>query len=303
MQLSDFDYNLPKELIAQFPLKDRISAKMEVLNKQNKTIEHKIFSDITDYLKKGDTLVLNDTKVIPARLLGKRKTGANIEVFLLKPLGDTKWNCLIKNSRRLKENEIIEINSNLSVKITGKNEVELLYHGDIYEILEKAGKTPLPPYISREANEEDKEDYQTVYAKNIGSSAAPTAGLHFNKEILKKIKEKGINIAYVTLTVGLGTFLPVKCEKIEEHHMHKESYVITKKNADIINNTKGNIIAVGTTVVRTLEATYQKYGKIIPCSEETDIFIYPPYEFKVVDKLLTNFHLPKSTLIMLISHQ
>ncbi len=301
MQTSDFDYELPKELIAQFPLKNRTSCKMEVINKKNKTIEHKHFYNILDYLKKGDTLVLNDTKVIPARILCKRNTGANVEIFLLKPLQNSNWSCLIKNSRRLKENEILNVSDNLQIKIINKTEVELIYKGDIYLILEKTGKTPLPPYITREANADDKEDYQTVFAKNIGSVAAPTAGLHFDKETLKKIKEKGVNIAYITLNVGLGTFLPVKTEDIKEHIMHKESYEINKKNADIINNTKGSIIAVGTTVVRTLEATYQKYNKIIPCKEETDIFIYPPYEFKVTDKLITNFHLPKSTLIMLVS--
>ncbi|MBE7705807.1 MAG: tRNA preQ1(34) S-adenosylmethionine ribosyltransferase-isomerase QueA [Cyanobacteria bacterium SIG30] len=301
MKLSDFDYELPKELIAQFPLEDRTSCKMEVLNKENKTIEHKYFYEIINYLNEGDTLVLNDTKVIPARILGERKTGAKIEVFLLKPLANNHWSCLIKNSRRLKENEIIEISESLKIKIIKKDEVELLYEGDIYDILEKTGKTPLPPYIEREAEEKDKENYQTVFAKNLGSSAAPTAGLHFDKETLKKIEEKGIKIAYITLTVGLGTFLPVKTENVLEHKMHKESYEITKENAKIINETKGKIVAVGTTVVRTLEATYKKYGKIIDCVDETDIFIYPPYEFKVVDKLITNFHLPKSTLIMLVS--
>ena len=300
--LCDFDYELPRELIAQEPLKDRISCKMEVLNKKKGTIEHKHFSDILNYLHKGDTLVLNNTKVISARLLGKRKTGAKIEVFLLKPLSkDCHWECLIKNSRRLKKGEIVEIAPELSVEIIEKNEVKLIYEGDIYEIIEKIGHTPLPPYISREADEEDKEYYQTVFALKKGSVAAPTAGLHFDLETLKKIKEKGINIAYITLEVGLGTFLPVKCENVLEHKMHTERFEIDEKNAKIINETKGSIIAVGTTVVRTLESVMNKYGKIIPIKDETDIFIYPPYKFKIVDKLITNFHLPKSTLIMLVS--
>lgn len=302
MKLDDFDYTLPKNLIAQYPLKDRVKARMMVLNPSKSNIEDDFFYNFTKYLKKGDTLVLNNTKVIPARLLGKRKTGAAIEIFLLKPLSNNNWNVLIKNSRRLKNGEIIEIAPQLSVKITNKenNEVELIFKGDLYEILDKIGKVPLPPYISRCANEEDREDYQTVFAKIKGSVAAPTAGLHFDNNMLEHIKKMGVNICYVTLNVGLGTFLPVKCENILEHKMHKESFEISSETADIINNTKGDIIAIGTTVVRTLEATFQKYGKIIPTKEDTDIFIYPPYEFKVVDKLLTNFHLPKSTLLMLV---
>ncbi len=302
MKTSDFDYELPKELIAQFPLEKRTTSKMLVLDRKNKTRKDKHFFDFIDFLSCGDTLVLNNTKVIPVRLLGQRKTGAKIEIFLLKPLAKEKcWSCLIKNSRRLKENEIIEFSPNFAVKILNKNEVEIICNGDIYENLEMVGKVPLPPYVTRDANEKDRENYQTVFAKTPGSSAAPTAGLHFDKEILEKIKKKGVNIAYVTLEVGLGTFLPVKSDDIKEHKMHFETFEIDEENAEIINNTKGDIVAVGTTVVRTLEAVAKKYGKIVPTRDETNIFIYPPYEFKIVDKLLTNFHLPKSTLIMLIS--
>lgn len=312
MKLSDFDYELPKELIAQAPIVGRSGSKMMVV--ENANVEHKKFNDFVDYLNKGDVLVLNDTKVIPARLLAKRTVstrcqssagGAAIEIFLLKPLAVPKqWSALIKNSRRLKIGEIITVAPQLSVKIIEKgqeNVVELIYKGDIYEILNEVGKIPLPPYILRSADKHDEETYQTVFASNPGSVAAPTAGLHFTKEILDKIEKKGIKIAYVTLMVGLGTFLPVQSENIQEHKMHFESFVISPETAEIINNAKGNIIAVGTTVVRTLESTFQKHGRIIPTTDETNIFIYPPYEFKVVDKLLTNFHLPKSTLIMLVS--
>jgi S-adenosylmethionine:tRNA ribosyltransferase-isomerase len=301
MQLEDFNYNLPKELIAQHPVDKRTQARMLVLKKENKKIEHKIFADFINFVKAGDTIVLNDTKVIPVRLLCKRKTGANIEIFLLKPLFDKKWNCLIKNSRRLKAGEIIEVGQELNAKIVDKTTVELIYEGNIYDVLNKTGKIPLPPYISREATEEDKNSYQTVFAKNPGSAAAPTAGLHFDEKMLAELKNKGVNIAYITLTVGLGTFLPVKCENILEHKMHHESFAITADAAKTINETKGSVIAVGTTCVRTLEAVAQKYGKIVPVEDETNIFIYPPFEFKVVNKLLTNFHLPKSTLIMLVS--
>ncbi len=272
-----------------------------VLKRENKEVQHKVFNDFLDYLKSGDTVVLNDTRVIPARLLGKRKTGGTVEIFLLKPLLNNRWNCLIKNSKRLQTGEIIEIAPALSAEFIDKNTVKLIYEGNIYEILNEAGKTPLPPYISREATEKDRDDYQTVFAKTPGSVAAPTAGLHFDKKTLSALKNKGVNIAYITLNVGLGTFLPVKCENILEHKMHSESFSISKEAAQTINATKGNIIAVGTTSVRTLEAVAQKYGKIVPVEDETNIFIYPPFEFRVVDKLLTNFHLPKSTLIMLIS--
>lgn len=306
MKVCDFDYNLPKELIAQAPIEGRSGCNMMRLNK-NGEIEHKKFYDFPNYLNSGDVLVLNDTKVIPARILGHKKTGAKIEIFLLKPIEGNVWEALIRNSKRLKEGDIVEVADVLSIKIIEKtsdtNKVELIYNNSksIYEILDIVGKIPLPPYIEREADEKDKEIYQTVFAKNLGSVAAPTAGLHFTQEILDELKNKGVKIAYITLVVGLGTFLPVKCEEIKDHKMHFESFEITEETANIINSAQGKIVACGTTVVRTLEATHKKYGKILPIKDETNIFIYPPYEFKVVDKLLTNFHLPKSTLLMLVS--
>lgn len=318
MLLSEFDYILPEELIAQKPASNRTKSKMMVLDKKVKSIEHKHFFDIVDLLDENDVLVLNDTKVIPARLLGQKLTGANVEVFLLKevdPASDNKqWEVLIKPSKRVNSENIIKISDELSVKtITrldgGKWLVELIYDGDIYEILERVGKVPLPPYIERKLTNEklqelDYKRYQTVFAKQAGSVAAPTAGLHFTKAILKKLKDKGVKVCYVTLNVGLGTFKPVKCENILEHQMDKESFQIPPKTAKIINEAKasGNkIVAVGTTSVRTLETAFKKYGKIKACKDNSQLFIYPSYEFKVVDKLITNFHLPKSTLLMLVS--
>ena len=311
----DFDYNLPKELIAQYPLKKRENARMMVLWEKDRTIEHKHFYDIVDLLNPQDVLVLNDTKVFPARIIAKRNSGGEVEVFLLNPAAcENQWFCLMKRSKRVKEGEILNVGDDFKIKIIKKdienaqegdlpkNLVELIFLGDdVYEILNKYGSIPLPPYISRNAKEEDKNDYQTVFARNTGSAAAPTAGLHFSDEILEKIKNKGVKIVYITLNVGLGTFLPVKTQDLQKHKMHSEKFVIPNKTADAINNAKGSIVAVGTTVLRTLEATYKKYGKIVATSDETDIFIYPPYKIKSVDKLITNFHLPKSTLIMLIS--
>ena len=331
MRLSDFDYDLPKELIAQAPVEGRSGSRMMVVNGEN--VSHKNFTDFVDYLNAGDVLVLNDTKVIPARLLAARNNntqrnsaakGAAIEIFLLKPLEGAKWSALIRNSRRLKIGEEIIIlpasrqacapqltgssqkAPSLTVKIIEKGQeatVELIHaaNQNIYEILNEIGQVPLPPYVSRPASSRDAETYQTVFAQQPGSVAAPTAGLHFTREILSQIEKKGIKIAYITLMVGLGTFLPVETENIKEHKMHFESFTIPPETATAINEAHGKIIAVGTTVVRTLEATYQKHGKIIPTTDETNIFIYPPFEFKVVDKLLTNFHLPKSTLLMLVS--
>lgn len=315
---SEFDYELPEELIAQTPAEKRHLSKMMVLAREvknkNKKIEHKVFSDIVDYLDENDVLVLNDTKVIPARLLGKKITGASIEIFLLKELENRQWEALVKPSKRVNAGNIIKISDELFVKTLVKLEggkwlVELGYKGDIYEILDKVGLVPLPPYIERQLDDEkikslDMNRYQTVFAKNTGSVAAPTAGLHFTKDILKKLKDKGVQICYVTLNVGLGTFRPVKCENILEHKMEVESFEIAKETAKIINDAKKggkNIVAVGTTSVRTLETCYQKFGKIKAVKDESQLFIYPPYEFKVVDKLLTNFHLPKSTLLMLVS--
>ncbi|MBE6150196.1 MAG: tRNA preQ1(34) S-adenosylmethionine ribosyltransferase-isomerase QueA [Firmicutes bacterium] len=309
MNLNDFDYYLPEELIAQTPLKDRSSSKLLVLNKNTGDVEHHHFSDIISFLESGDTLVLNDTKVIPARLIGvKEETGAVIEVLLLKNLEGDKWEALTKPARRVKVGSIVSFGDGslkcrcVEEKDEGIRVFELIYDGILYEILDRLGTMPLPPYIHEKL--EDQGRYQTVYAKNVGSAAAPTAGLHFTKELMENLKEKGINICYVTLHVGLGTFRPVNVENILEHHMHSEYYEIEEDTCNIINETKkrGNrVVAVGTTTVRTLETVMNKYGELKPCMGNTDIFIYPGYEFKIVDNLITNFHLPKSTLIMLIS--
>ena len=316
MNISEFDYELPENLIAQLPADKRENSKMLVLDKNNKTIEHKHFFDITDYIDSDSILVLNNTKVLPARLYGTKETGAKIEVFLLESQGEGKfWSCLIKPSKRVKPDNIITISDELKVRPVKRLEddgewlVELIYDGDLFEILHKVGNIPLPPYIERKLKSEelkqfDMERYQTVYAKDEGSVAAPTAGLHFTQEILQKLKSKGVEIAYVTLNVGLGTFRPVKCDNILDHKMHSETFEITQDAADKINLAKEQgkkLIAVGTTTVRTLETAYQKYGCIKACHDHSELFIYPPYEFKVVDKLITNFHLPKSTLLMLVS--
>lgn len=309
MQLEDFDYYLPEELIAQVPLEKRDSSRLMVLDKNTGTVEHRHFTDILDYMEKGDTLVLNDTKVLPARLIGtKEDTGAIIEVLLLKDIQDDTWECLTRPAKRVHVGTIISFgNGELKAKCIfegedGIRKYELIYNGILLEILDKLGTMPLPPYIHEKL--EDQTRYNTVYAKNIGSSAAPTAGLHFTKELLAKVKEKGINIAYVTLHVGLGTFRPVQEENILNHKMHTEYYEMSKETAEILTATHKNhkkIIAVGTTSVRTLETIMTKYGEFRKCTGNTDIFIYPGYEFKAIDYLITNFHLPKSTLIMLIS--
>ena len=315
MNVSDFDYNLPENLIAQMPADKRENSKMLVLGRKDKTIEHKHFFDIVDYIDSNSILVLNNTKVLPARLYGTKDTGAKIEVFLLEPKEGNRWSALVKPSKRIKPDTVITISDELKVKPLKRLEddgewlVELIYEGDLFEILHKVGNIPLPPYIERKLTTEDlkqfdKERYQTVYAKDEGSVAAPTAGLHFTKEILKKLEDKGVEIAYVTLNVGLGTFRPVKCENILDHKMHSETFEITQEAADKINRAKAEgkkLIAVGTTTVRTLETAYQKFGCIKPCHDHSELFIYPPYEFKVVDNLITNFHLPKSTLLMLVS--
>ena len=311
---SEFDYILPEDLIAQKPAPRRTRSKMMAINKNKKSIEHKHFFDIVDYLGENDVLVLNDTKVIPARLLGKKVTGANIEVFLLKDLGKNQWEALLKPSKRVNVGNIILISKELAVKTLTKLEggkwlVELLCKGEVCDVLEDVGNVPLPPYIERKMSTDeikklDHARYQTVFAKKAGSVAAPTAGLHFTKDILKKLKAKGVQICYVTLNVGLGTFRPVKCDNILEHQMETESFEISKKTAKIINDAKRdgkNIVAVGTTTVRTLETAFKKYGEIQKCKDESQLFIYPSYNFKVIDKLITNFHLPKSTLLMLVS--
>lgn len=309
MKTDDFDYYLPEELIAQTPLKKRDSSRMLVLDKQNGNIFHKTFSDIIDYLNPGDTLVLNDTKVIPARIIGvKEETGAVIELLLLKNIDDNNWECLTRPAKRVKVGTVISFGDGMlkatcsSLGEEGIRVFSLSYDGILYEILDKLGTMPLPPYIHEKL--EDQSRYQTVYAKNIGSAAAPTAGLHFTKELLNDIKNKNVNIAYLTLHVGLGTFRPVNVEDVTKHKMHTEYYSISKETCDIINKTKesGNkIVVVGTTSVRVLETVMNRFGELKECSGVTDIFIYPGYKFKIVDNLITNFHLPKSTLVMLVS--
>lgn len=309
MKLEEFDYYLPEELIAQTPLEKRDSSRLLVLDKKTKEYEDKHFYDIIDYLEEGDTLVLNDTKVLPARLIGEKEdTKAVIEVLLLKNTEKDTWECLVKPARRIKvETTVIFGNGKLKAKCIkeadeGIRYFEFSYSGIFLEVLEELGTMPLPPYIHEKLK--DQSRYQTVYAKEVGSAAAPTAGLHFTKELLEKISAKGINIAYITLHVGLGTFRPVNVEKIEEHKMHSEYYHMSKDVADLLNKTKKSkksIIAVGTTSTRTLETIMTKYGEFKECSGWTDIFIYPGYEFKGIDALITNFHLPKSTLVMLVS--
>lgn len=308
MKVEEFDFDLPKDLIAQTPLLKRDSSRLLVLDKKTGEIEHKHFTDIIDYLDEGDTLVLNDTKVIPARLIGEKEdTGAVIEILMLKDEGENVWECLCKPAKRIKIGTIVKFGDKLRAKCTfigeeGIRKFEFIYNGILYEILDELGEMPLPPYIHEKLK--DKNRYQTVYAKNIGSSAAPTAGLHFTEELLDKIKEKGINIAYITLHVGLGTFRPVSVENIDDHKMHSEFYTMSGEVADLLNETKKSghkIISVGTTSTRTLETVMNLYGKFRECSGFTDIFIYPGYEFKGVDRLITNFHLPKSTLVMLVS--
>lgn len=309
MKVEDFDYYLPEELIAQTPLKKRDESRLLVLDKKTGEIEHKKFYDIIDYLEPGDTLVLNDTKVLPARLIGeKAETGAVIEILLLKNIEKDEWETLTKPARRIKKGTIVNFgNGKLKAKCTkvlddGIRHFELIYDGILMEILEELGTMPLPPYIHEKL--EDQSLYQTVYAKEIGSAAAPTAGLHFTKELLKRIEKKGINIAYITLHVGLGTFRPVSVERVEDHEMHSEFYSMSKEVAELLNNTRKNgkrIIAVGTTSTRTLETITSKYNEFRECHGWTNIFIYPGYEFKGIDALITNFHLPKSTLVMLVS--
>ena len=310
MNINEFDYELPKELIAQTPLKDRSSSRLLILNKNTGELKHEVFSNIINYLNKGDVLVLNDTKVIPARLIGEKEdTGAVIEILLLKDIGNDTWECLGKPGKRLKIGTIIKFgDGSLKCEVVEKLDegiihVKLIYEGILMEILDKLGTMPLPPYIHEKLK--DQSRYQTVYAKVSGSAAAPTAGLHFTKELLKRIEDKGIIITYVTLHVGLGTFRPVEVENILEHKMHSEYYIMYKETADILNKAKDEgrrIVAVGTTSTRTLETVASLYeGKFKACSGDTDIFIYPGYKFKAIDCLITNFHLPKSTLVMLVS--
>ena len=309
MKTDDFDYYLPENLIAQTPLEKRDESKLLVLDKTTGEIAHKKFNNIIDLLDKNDVLVLNDTKVIPARLIGtKEETNAVIEILMLKNLENNIWECLTKPAKRIKIGTIVSFGNGklkakcIDIKDEGIRIFELIYDGILYEILDQLGEMPLPPYIHKKL--ENKDRYQTVYAKNIGSAAAPTAGLHFTDELLNKIKEKKITICYVTLHVGLGTFRPVSVEDVTKHVMHTEYYEMSEETANILNNAKRNnkrIISVGTTSTRTLETIIKKYGEFKECSGETNIFIYPGYQFEAIDALITNFHLPKSTLVMLVS--
>jgi len=306
MRLLDFDYNLPEELIAQYPLKERDGSRMMLLERATKKAYEKKFKDIIDYLKEGDTLVLNNAKVINARLLGKKETGAKIELFLLENLGGNAFKTLTKPSKRLKEGSRVIFQENISATVLENADFGKIvkFEGEnVEEKLKAIGQVPLPPYIKRYPEELDKERYQTVYAKSNGATASPTAGLHFTEDFLSKIKDKGINVAYVTLDVSYGTFAPVLEEEIEKHKMHKECFKLSEEAVSVINMTKarGNkVIAVGTTATRVLEACAEENNTVVSKEGSTDLFIYPGYKFKVVDMLLTNFHLPKSTLLMLI---
>ena len=309
MDVKDFYYDLPQELIAQDPLEDRSSSRLLVLDRKTGEMEHRVFRDIKEYLRPGDCLIVNDTKVIPARLMGvKEDTGAGIEVLLLKRKADNVWETLVKPGRKARPGARIVFGDGLlkgevlEIAEEGNRLIRFEYEGIFEEILDKLGQMPLPPYITHQLK--DRNRYQTVYAKHDGSAAAPTAGLHFTPELLKEIEEKGVKLAHVTLHVGLGTFRPVKVEDVAEHHMHSEYYVVEEEQARLINETKaagGRVICVGTTSCRTLESAADENGTLHPGSGWTDIFIYPGYRFKIMDGLVTNFHLPESTLLMLVS--
>ena len=309
MMVTDFDYALPEELIAQTPLADRPASRLLVLDKETGEISHRHFRDIKDFLRPGDCLVLNDTKVIPARLYGEREdTGAPVEFLLLEQKNDDIWDVILKPGKKCKPGHIISFGGGklkaeiLEVTEEGNRLVRFLYDGIFQEILSELGEMPLPPYIHEKLTDRDR--YQTVYAKHDGSAAAPTAGLHFNEEVLQQLKDQGVNLAFVTLHVGLGTFRPVKAEKVSEHVMHEEFYHLTEEAANTINQTKkkdGRVICVGTTSTRVIESIADENGMLSPKSGYTNIFIYPGYKFKCLDGLITNFHLPKSTLIMLVS--
>ena len=308
MKTHDFFYELPEELIAQTPLEQRDASRLMVLDRRSGEVTHRHFYDVIDYLQPGDCLVMNDSRVLPARLLGHRPTGGAVEVLLLRDLGDKKWECLCKPGRKMQAgSEVIFGDGELNATVTevlddGNRVVEFHYEGIFLEVLERLGKMPLPPYIKAEL--EDQERYQTVYSREVGSAPAPTAGLHFTEDLLDQIRAKGIQTAFVTLHVGLGTFRPVKAEEITEHHMHSELCMIGKETADILNETKrngGRVICVGTTSCRTLESLVGDDGTFEAKSKWTEIFIYPGYTFKAMDGLITNFHLPESTLVMLVS--
>ena len=308
MKKSDFYFDLPEELIAQTPIEKRSESKLLHLVKETGAIEHRRFYNLPDYLKPGDCIVLNDSRVLPARLIGARPTGGSVEIVLLRDLGDNRWECLSRPGRKTRPGQEIifgdgELKAVVEEVIQGGNRIiKFQYEGIFLEVLERLGKMPLPPYIKEELN--DPERYQTVYSRELGSAAAPTAGLHFTPELLEEIREKGVKVCFVTLHVGLGTFRPVKEDEIENHEMHSEFCIIPKETADVINETKANggrVVAVGTTSCRTLESFSNDDGTITPQSGWTDIFIYPGYKFKCIDALITNFHLPESTLIMLVS--
>lgn len=308
MDKSNFFYELPPELIAQHPCEQRDNSRLLVLDRKNGKIYHKRFADIVDYLDEGDTLILNDTKVIPARIYGTKTSGALVEFLLLKCLDDGCWECLAGPGKKAKPGDEFSFGDGImtgkvkQVLENGNRIVEFYHDRNIYEVLDEIGNMPLPPYITEQLS--DKDRYQTVYAKNLGSAAAPTAGLHFTDELFERLKNKGVNVGFVTLHVGLGTFRPVKVEKIEDHVMHTESYHIPKDTADLINKTKDagkRVVCVGTTSCRTLESAASINGRVEECSNDTGIFIYPGYKFKCMEGLITNFHLPESTLIMLVS--
>lgn len=308
MKTHDFWYDLPEELIAQTPLQQRDASRLMVLDRKTGAVTHRHFYNILEYLQPGDCLVMNDSRVLPARLLGHRPTGGVVELLLLRDLGEKRWECLAKPGRKLQAGqEVIFGNGELHATVCevcedGNRVVEFQYEGIFLEVLERLGKMPLPPYIKEEL--QDQERYQTVYSREVGSAAAPTAGLHFTNELLKMVREKGVQLAFVTLHVGLGTFRPVKSEEILEHHMHAELCMLNKETADVLNRTRqkgGRIICVGTTSCRTLESLVNDDGSFEAKSRWTDIFIYPGYSFKAMDGLITNFHLPESTLVMLVS--
>ncbi len=316
MHIKEFDYDLPEGLIAQYPIERRDQSRLMVLNRKNRTIEHRLFLEITDYLKPGDVLVLNDTKVIPARLIGRKQTGGKVEVFLLRPQrnggADEKvWDCLINCSKKPKLNSKIFFSQSLSAEVIKEKEegfkVKFSYEGDLEQILDNIGITPLPPYIKRGNAEDERLDrgrYQTTFARSRGAVAAPTAGLHFTSKLLNQIKERGVNVLFLTLHVGWGTFQPVRVEQIEEHCMHSEHYILDSSVARVINEAKrrkSRIVSVGSTTTRSLESLTNGQGTVKPGRGYTNLFIYPYYNFKVIDSLITNFHLPRSTLLMLVA--
>lgn len=312
MQINEFDYHLPEELIAQHPTDKRDESRLMVIDRKRGDVEHKHFYNVLEYLKEGDCLVMNNSKVIPARIFGtKEKTGAKVEFLLIKRKEGDVWETMVRPGKKLHPGDVVSFSEDGRLKAEildygeeGTRLARFHYEGVFLELLEELGKIPLPPYIERESEQADKERYQTVYCEKEGSVAAPTAGLHFTHELIERAKEKGVKVAYVTLHVGIGTFRPVKCDVVEEHKMHFEEYEITEENAKIVNDTKaksGRIISVGTTSARTLESAASPEGIVAAGGGSTDIFIYPGYTFKVIDALITNFHLPKSTLLMLVS--